>query len=101
MNSVHGTQLAESQSRPAAVGEPAWPLWAAMSLGHQEDREAEQVYPEHSWLVGALVWLTWEQLSEILLGSRAVLTSVSYFSLHPRDPGAGSTSVLFSPSILP
>lgn len=64
-----------------------------MSLGHQEDKEAEQVCPEHSWPVGALVWLTWEQHPEILLGSRAVL--------HPRDPGTGSTSVLFSPGILP
>lgn len=82
------------------MGEPACPLWAAMSLGHQKDWEAEQVYPEHGWLVGALVWLKWEQHSKIL-GSRAVLTSASYFSLHPRDPGAGSTSVLFSTSIFP
>lgn len=67
-----------------------------MSLGYQEDREAEQVYPEHSWLVVALVWLTWEQHPEILLGSGAVLTdlSVSYFNL--RSLGLGSISLLLS-----
>lgn len=55
VNNIHGTQLADSQPRPAAAGGLGLGLCGHLGTDGREAREAEEVYSEHSRLTGALV----------------------------------------------
>lgn len=85
MNNVHGMQLTESQSRPAAAREPGLGSVDSYEPG-LPGRQEEQFYPEHCWLAGALVWLKWGPHSEILLASRAVVSSCKLLQPSPKGP---------------